>query len=383
MVLTIAFLLNGCNKDFKPEESFIKVYHDQNSQNNYFPLSLFQTSDNGHIILSAKNGSKIHLMKADAQGELIWEYDLPDNYVNAIPNIIERNGNLHFICMDAVGLFTYVMQVDEAAQNASPVQSFPTLLYPLYVFDNGTSIYVQNYERTDFKTGIYHLNGMMDQIIDSALIDIQLDVETEIVEHINYTGRRFPFFVSITPENDYIVINGFNNYSFSGVFLNANLNVSGVYNGAAFDGGLSALLPLGGNQFSIARFSYDNGYINPNVALSPTAIDITESIPADWNSEIDTEYPILIKRLVVNGTNYITYLATTKSNQLVLHFYTEGGSELVGTKYLGQSVPLKACDFINTEDGGVMILAQATIMSSFNRVASIKLSNRELEDLLN
>ncbi len=380
LLLTVSF--QGCKDDFEPEESFIKVYDDTDLQNNYFPLSMRRTSDNGYLMLSAKNGSKIHLLKADALGEVVWEYDLPANYVNAVPNIIERNGSLHFVCMDAVGLFTYIMQVDESAQNAAPLQTFPTIPYPLYVYDAGNGIYLQTYERESFKTGVYALNETMDQILDSGLIDVQVDVEAEIVDHINYTGKRFPFFVSKTPEDDYVVINGFNNYSFSGVFLNTNLDVTGVYNGAAFDGGLSAMLPLGGNQFSIARFSYADSYVNPSATLSPTAIDIAESIPADWNSELDTESPILIKPLEVNGTNYVTYLATTKSNQLVLNFYTSGSAELVGSKYLGQSIPLKACDFIQTEDGGMMILTQATIMSSFNRVATIKLSQEELKGLL-
>ncbi len=383
MVVFFAFSLQGCkDDDFEPEESFIKVYDDQDMQSNYFPLSMHPTSDNGYLFLSAKNGSGIHLLKSDALGEVMWEYDMPSNYVNAVPNIIERNGNLYFVCMDAVGLFTYIMQVDETAQSASPSQTFPTIPYPLYVYDNGNSIYLQTYERESFKTGVYSLNSTMDQIIDSGLVDVQVDVEVEIVDHINFTGKRFPFFVSKTPEDDYVVINGFNNYSFSGVFLDANLDVAGVYNGAALDGGLSAMLPLGGNEFSIARFSYSDVYLNPSASLSPTAIDIAESIPAEWNSELDADSPILIKQMEIKGTNYSVYLATTKSNQLVLSFYAAGSSEVVANKYIGQSIPLKASDFMKTEDQGMMILTQATVMSSFNRIATIKLSKEELEALL-
>lgn len=381
IAVVFAFSFQGCKDDFEPEESFIKVYDDQALQNNYFPLSMHRTSDNGYLFLSAKNGSGVHILKADAAGEMSWEYDLPSNFVNAVPNIIERNGSLHFVCMDAVGLFTYIMQVDEAAQSASAIQTFPTIPYPLYVYDSGNSIYLQTYERESYKTGVYALNDALDQIVDSGLVDIQVDVEAEIVDHINYTGKRFPFFVSKTPEDDYVVINGFNNYSFSGVFLDANLDVAGVYNGAAFDGGLSAMLPLGGNQFSIARFSYDDMYINPAATLSPSAVDIAESIPADWNAELDADSPILIKQMDVKGINYSVYLATTKSNQLVLSFYATGSSEVAANKYIGQSIPLKACDFMKTEDGGMMILTQATVMSSFNRVATIKLSKEELEGL--
>jgi len=222
----------------------------------------------------------------------------------------------------------------------------------------------------------------MDQLQDSATFNIQVDVELEIIDHINYTGRRFPFFIAATPENNHIVFNGFNNFSFSAVFLDANLNFSGVYSGAAFDGGLSAMLPLGANQFALSRFSFANSYVNPSATLSPTAVDVTESIPTEWASELDTDSPILIKNVTINQTEYVAFMATTKSNQLVLNVYAKGTGELVGSKYLGESVPLKVADFAVTTDGGLMILMQATVMSSFNRIASIKLSKEELELLV-
>jgi hypothetical protein len=274
------------------------------------------------------------------------------------------------------------MQVDESAEGASVYQQYPSILYPLSVCDNGTSVYIQNYERTSMETGIYELSETMDQVQDSALMDISLDVELEIVDHLNYTGRRFPFFVRVTPENNHVVFNGFNNYSFSTVFLDANLDFSGVYSGAAFDGGLNAMLPLGGDKFAISRFSFSDMYIGPNTTLDPTAIDIAESIPSTWESELDDEASVLIKNISVNNTEYTAYMATTKSNQLVFRLYSAGTEELAGSKYLGESVPLQACDFSETADGGLMILTQATVMSSFNRIATIKLSKEELESLV-
>lgn len=382
-IFVVGLLFSACKKEkFETEDSFIKVYNDNDMSKNYFPLSIQQTSDNGYVILSAYNGWNIHLLKTNEVGDLLWEYDLPSNYVNAVPNLIERNGNLYFVCMDAVGLFTFVMQVDESGQKANEFHQFPQIIYPMYVFDNENEVYIQNYDRMTFETGIFKLSSTMDQILNSGSVQIFTDVEEKIVNHINYTGKRFPFFISVTPEQDYVVMSCFNNYSFSTVFLDANLNFSGVYNGAAFDGGLNAILPLGGNQFSLARFSFSNLYFNPSATLSPTAIDIAESIPAEGKSELDAESPVLIKNASINGSDYVVYLATTKSNQLLLSFYTKGSSELKGSNYLGQSVPLKACDFSMTEDGGLMILTRVTVMGSFNRVATIKLSKLELEAIV-
>jgi hypothetical protein len=382
VLFTIGLAFAGCKDDFKPEDSFIKVYDDQDINKDYFPISIKRTSDDGYLTISAFNGSQIHLLKTDALGDLLWEFDLPSNYISAVPNLIERNGDLYFVCMDAVGLFTYIMKVDETAESAVEYQVHPDILYPLYVADNGNEVYIENYERTSMETGIFELNASMDQMIDSTSVEIFVDVEEIIADHLNYTGKRFPFFISLTPEQDHIVMNGFNNYSFSTVFLNTDMTFSGVYSGAAFDGAIKSILPLGGNQFSLARFSFTDLYVNPNATLSPTTIDIAEAIPSEWNSELDAESPVLIRTVSINSSEYVVYLATTKSNQLFLNAYVAGTNELAGTKYLGESVPLKACDFTGTADGGMMILTQARIMSSFDRIATIKLSKEELESLV-
>ena len=383
LILFAGLIFTTCKKDkFEVEDSFIKVYNDSDMNKNYFPLSIAQTSDNGYLVLSAYNGWNIHVLKTNEAGDLLWEFDVPSNYVNAVPNLIKRNGAVYFVCMDAVGLFTYVLQIDEAGQQVTEFQQFPQIIYPMYVYDNETEIYIQNYDRTTFETGVFELSGAMDQLQNAGSVQIFTDVEDKIVNHINYTGKRFPFFLSVTPEKDYIVMSGFNNYSFSTVFMDANLNFSGVYNGAAFDGGLNAILPLGGNQFSLARFSFTNLYFNPATELSPSAIDIAESIPAEGKAELDAERPVLIKNCSINGSEYVVYLATTKSNQLFLSFYTKGSTIQKGSLYLGQSVPLMASDFSMTEDGGLMLLTRVTVMGSFNRVATIKLSKEEVEALV-
>jgi len=381
-VFAFVFILSGCKDKYKPEESFIKVYDEKDINKSYFPLSMHQTSDDGYLILSAYNGWNIHLLKTDKKGDLIWKFDLPSKYVNAVPNLIERNGDLFFVCMDAVGLFTYIMQVDEIGKQATEFQQIPQIQYPMYVFDNESEVYIQNYIRATYQTGIFELNGDMDQIQKSGSVQIFTDVEDKVVDHLNYTGKRFPFFVSVTPEKDYIIMSGFNNYSFSTIFMNANLNFSGVYNGAAFDGGLNALLPLGDKTFSLARFSFSNLYFNPNVSLDPSAIDIAESIPAQSHAELDPQSPVLIKEIMIDNEVYVVYLASSKSNQLMLSFYPKGSNETRAVKYLGQSVPLRACDFAKTNDGGLMILTRATVMGSFNRIATIKLSEEELEEIV-
>jgi predicted ATPase with chaperone activity len=49
-------------------------------------------SNDGYIVVSAYDGWRIQLMKIDNTGEFVWNYELPSNYVNAVPNLIKMNG---------------------------------------------------------------------------------------------------------------------------------------------------------------------------------------------------------------------------------------------------------------------------------------------------
>lgn len=375
----LSVFMTACKKDSKPEDSFIKIYDDQNGNKHFYPLSM-TASGEGYLVLSAYDGWRIHLMKIDKEGEFEWNYELPENYVNAVPNLIQRNGQNYLVCMDAVGLFTYVLKIDESNHSVTEVSNFPNVLYPTYAYSSGQDVYIQNYDRLSYETGIHRLTSDLAGISQSGSVNIFTDVEERIVNHVTFNGNRIPFFVSSTPEQNYIVMNGFYNYSFSLIFLNPDLTFAGVYNGAGFNGGLAALSPSGSSQFSLARFSYDNLYYNAGATLTPTTIDIAESIPAQGQSELDAKKPVLIKDVSINGSQYKAFLSSTRSNQILLSIYS--GGSLVGKKYLGKNNPYTVCDFIQTEDKGLNILIQAKIMGSFDRIALIKLSKEQVEAIV-
>ena len=384
LILGLTLSVAGCKKnDAEPEDLFIKVYDDPNGNKHFHPLSITSSeAEDGYIVVSAFDSWRIQIMKVNLAGEFQWKYELPANFVNAVPSIIKKNGQNFIVCMDAVGLFTYVLKIDEATQTTTQVSSFSDVLYPTYVYNSGQHIYLQNYDRMSFVTGIHELSGDLSSLTQSNSLNIFTDVEDRIVNHVTYNGDRIPFFISTTQSQNYIVMNGFYNYSFSMIFLNPDLSFAGVYNGEGFNGGATAISPVSGNQFSLARFSYDNLYFNANAALTPTTIDITSSIPAQGQSELDPGKPVLIKDLTIGGTTYKAYLSSTRSNQLLLSIYESGGGTLVGKKYLGQNTPIVASDFIQTSDNGLNILVQAKIMGSIDRIGLIKLSKEQLEAII-
>lgn len=377
IVLGIAFFY-GCSDDYKPEDGFVKIYDDAMGNKSFAPLGIKRTSDNGYIIVSARDGWNISVLKTDKVGELEWIYDLPNKYVNAVPSIIEQNGNLYFVCMDQVGLFTYIMQINESAKSVDEIHTFSYILYPTYAYNNGNAIFIQSYKRLSFETGIYQLNTSLNDTIRSGKVKIMENIETRIVDHISYNGRRMPFFIASSPTNDLVAMSGFYNYSFSLVFLDAQLNFTGVYNGANYNGGVNAALPLGANLFSIARFAFGNLYYNAKATLNPSDIEIAENIPAQGYSELDAQKPVIIKKMTIEGNNHIAFLATTKSNQLLIAFFDANDGTLKGKKYIGQNTPYQIADAEITDDNGMMLLLQAKIMGSFNRIATIKLTEQQM-----
>jgi hypothetical protein len=375
-------IISGCKKDdFKPEESFIKIYDDADGNKKFVPLAIQQTDDQGYILLSAFNGWNIFLMKTDMNGELLWQKELPSTYVNAVPGLLKHNGHYYFVCMDAVGLFTYVMQVDENSGTIDEVQHFNQLLYPTYAYSNGSAVYIQNYNRVNYQTEIHELNASLNGISKSGSVNVLTSVENELVHHNSYTGRRFPFFISSTPSNNQIVMTGFYNYSFSLIFLNPNLEFTGVYNGAGFNGGVNAILPHSDSKYSVARFSNENQYFNANATLNPATIDIAESIPATGYSEIDPKKPVVVKSISIDGTNYSCFIGSSKSNHLIVSIFDNAGV-FIGQKNIGQNTPYTICDATPTTDGGMMLLTQVKIMGNYQRIATIKLTDEQIKEII-
>lgn len=378
LMITLLSVFAACKKEVKPEDAFLKVYNEQGGNTIYNPLSIRKTPDQGYLILSAFDGWKIKLMKIDKLGDFEWKYNLPDTYVNAVPNIIIRGGNYYFVCMDQVGLFAKVMQININAKNATEVKDFPYVLYPTAVFASEQSIFLQNYNRSSYQTEIYKLNETLTDTLLSGKVDVLDNVEERLVDHITFAGKRMPFFISETPEADHVVMSGFYKYSFSLIFMDENLDFTGVYNGSNYNGGMNAILPLGNSNYALARYSYSSLYFNPLTFIDPTAIAMGESIGANGVPEIDASKPVLIKSLNLDSKKLVACITSTQSNQVLIQFYDSKTGELKGKKYVGQNIPFTVADAATSASGELILLVQATIMGGYKRIATIKIDKEQI-----
>lgn len=374
--------LLSCEKKDTSSLPFVKIYDDQNGNRSFTPLSIIKlTQDHGYIVLSAFDGWRIQLMKIDNDGVFEWNLELPDAYVNAVPNLVNIDQHIYLVCMDPIELNTRILRIDEANHAVIPVSVLEEVSYPLYAEYTGDNLMLLSSPLGSQITLIQKVSPLLDTVIQVGALDISMNVDDYLIKHSMHSGKQWPFFIKSTPEKDRFVVNGFYNYSFSTVFLDNNLQFSGVYNGAAMDGGINQLLPLGAGSYALSRISGEYLFNNANCSLDPSAIAMATSIEAQGDSELNHESPVLIESLTIKGVTYRAYVASTHSNQLSLKLYYESGKKIAGT-YLSKNIPIKACDMIQTPYGELLILTQVRVMGSYNRIGAIKLSKANLEALV-
>lgn len=153
------------------------------------------------------------------------------------------NNELVIVCMDPIGLYTHLLRIDEANHTVVDFSSIEEVLYPTYAHFDGQSLYLQNCPLQSQMMGVHRVNQALDTVEKSGYLNIFTNVDDKVLDHLTNDGKKIPFFLQTTPEKDYVIMNGFYNYSFSTVFLNTNLEFEGVLNGAGFDGGICALQP--------------------------------------------------------------------------------------------------------------------------------------------
>lgn len=382
LLLGLVLGLFSCEKPDKSSLPFVKIYDDQNGNRSFLPLSMAKaTVDNGYIVLSAYDGWRIHLMKMDKDGNFEWNLELPEQYVNAVPSLLNINQQLYLVCMDPIALDTRILRIDETNRQVQQISCLEEVSYPVHAYYNGTDLYLMSSPLSSQMTVIHQVSQALDTVVRVGALSISTNVDDLLLKHVMHTGKQYPFFIQSTPEKDYFAVNAFYNYSFSTVFFDSDLQFSGVYNGAAMDGGISAVFPLGSNNFALARTSGENVFFNPKAALNPTAIAMATNIVAEGDAELNHQTPSLIKEISISGKKYLAFLASSRSNQLVLKLYDETGKKIKST-YLSKNVPIEACDMAFTPYGELLMLVRVRIMGSYNRIGSIKLSKSNLEKLV-
>ena len=370
--------------DVLPTNSFTKIYDDNRFEQEYYPLDIIQTADEGFLILAElKNDqslfTSVYILKTDALGAILSATEMNSPFVMPVNGWQKIGANYYFVCMDESTLIAQLIPVTEAGvlEPAIPING---ITYPLAVTGNDSELIILSYDNGSGESVISTTTntGQINQQ-KGYTIGAGVDVEKPIIDHLTRNGDLLPFQVGKTKEGLYY-FNGFYNYTFSLVFTNFGDNPTGVCQGQLSQGGISAVSSLGNDKFGVARFNFGDNYIAPTASISTNSISSSTDLEGNTFPEIENKSVV---RLINIGTEEKwLYATSTQNNQVVLYGFNQTTGDILGTSYLGNGNPYTLAAVTTTVDGGVAILARTSLEGRFPRIALFKRDQSFLDELM-
>jgi hypothetical protein len=372
--LVSLFSCDISNNEADPAATFAKIYDDQRFEQEYYPLSIIQSSDDGFLILSElKNDNSlftsVYVLKTDAAGNIEQATVLPAPNGLPVPGWSVINGQYYFVCMNTSSFLAQVVAVDPDGSVGTP-QVINGITYPLVSAPDGNSILLLSYNNLDGNSVLSQVgtDGSISRLAQYS-IGAGVDVEKPIIDHLTRNGPKLPFSVGRSGGSTYY-FNGLYNYTFSMVFTSFGDDPTGVCQGQLSLGGISAVHSLGGNNYAIARYNFGANFINPAVQISANALSSSVDLGGNTFPEIETDAIVAIREH--EESQNLIYGTHTNSRRLVLYGYTAEDGSITGTQYLGAGNPYLFADFTFTSDGGIAILSQVALEGRFPRIALFK-----------
>ncbi len=386
MALSISCDIKKSN--LSPDIYFTRVFTDNNISHTYYPVDITETEDHGFLIVSglydsdSLNYPKVHLLKTDPEGNMAWTYTSDPSVMSPTPSILEVGSSFYLVSMEN-NLDANLYEIDQGTNQGSLefVQEL-NIKNPLYAYSgNNDNIVLLSYDIVSNNSVITGFDASFSQQWSTQLRAIT-DVQYNVRYHLNKEGKEYPFYIGEILTNNLIThyhINCYNNSTLSSNFLNAvNGSFEGVLN-TYVSAGISSLVQLQENRFALSRYYTGKNYIFPNVEVDISAISNTEDFTGN-----DIELPELINDAKVaimkdefRGEELVLYASTTKTNQIVLYFFSPETSELVKTHYLGSTNPVEIAAITRAVDDAVVILGRTWVAGRFQRIILYKISMDE------
>ncbi|MEL6533818.1 MAG: hypothetical protein AAFQ98_00330, partial [Bacteroidota bacterium] len=186
------------------------------------------------------------------------------------------------------------------------------------------------------------------------------------------------FFVGQTPEGTYY-FNGLYNYTLSLVFTDLSSGEPlGVVQGQETHSGLLGVFPMGGGQFGLATFNFNERFFQGRVAVDESEISATVDLEGNPIPELDLNANVQAMGLF---DQHVIFGADTRDRQIMLYAYSQESGELVGTQYYGFGLPYRFSRMNVTGDGGLIITGSVYVADRFQRVALIRLAEEDVNAL--
>ncbi len=386
--------LAACSNDPDPateKANFVRVYDNNRFNASYRPLDVVQTPDGGYLIMGERNISEdnapyyagIFILKVDELGLVVSEVEVTSDKVNPVAPLLKVGDKFYFFNMDPL---TTQAQLSEVSANGSLVSTTLVngVFYPAAAAMDGTGFVVLGYDNATRES-------VVSLVSTSGVASTQKGfsvgagdaAEEPIIEHYNRTGKVFPFQIGKTTSGRYF-FNGFYDYTFSLVFTDlAADGPLGRVNGNQDKGGFSQLMPLEGNRWAAATFSFGRNFLMPSITLNESATDQVSNLEeANGLSlvELTPNATVKIYQVTINGTPVTLFASNTVGKQISLYAYDRATGTLMGTHYLGFSNPFEVGAVTATTDGGLAICGTTYIAGRFPRTVLFKMSAEKVNE---
>ncbi|MDA0194109.1 MAG: hypothetical protein O2887_03765 [Bacteroidetes bacterium] len=120
----------------------------------------------------------------------------------------------------------------------------------------------------------------------------------------------------------------------------------------------------------------------PNAVLNTSGLSSSADLAGNPILELVPDAKVYIERMTIDGRAVLVYASTTKNGQVIILLYDETDGTWLGTDYLGFSNPFDVRSLHQTLDGGLVVLAQTSVVGRFPRSSLFKLSARELTRMI-
>lgn len=384
--LILLMLLSGCGidqKDIQPEQEFIKIYNHPDEQLAYYPESLLELEDGGFLFLAAVKDESAEieyptasLVRTSATGKMVWSrsYD----WLAPAPRLIRSGNGFGFVAMDQQ-FEAHAVMVDVAGGDITAAHPLEVTM-PLVAYqDQDEKLLVLGY---DFVSRSSWIARFSDNFIleRSVQLPVNTDLEYLIQRHLNRTGQDFPFFMGsydYTGESGYYV-NCFYNYTLRAMFLDhSSLGATGDIYSFQTEEGISSLIHQSENRFGLTSYYEGNNYMISGAAIDVHASQNIKDLPGSPLYELTQKAAVRAQNISVDGTAYTLMVSQTHSNALVCYQFLSDTDSLVSTHHVTFDERVEVADFIQTEDGGVTILASNHILGKYRRPVLVKMREEE------
>jgi hypothetical protein len=388
LISIISIFAFSCNNEevALEQQSFLKIYDDDNYNASYNPVGLQLNADNYFILsersLSSSDFAGINLVTIDSIGDFIREQRLEETFVAPTKSLLKVGTSLYFFCMDRNSLRPYLVVIS-ATGELTTIALNTTASYPLAAnVTSNNNLLLLSYDPDGLNSNLTEVSteGQVLQQV-SYSIGPGSDVQVAIVNHFTKRSARIPFFCGQAPGNRYY-FNGFYNYTLSMVFTNFGDDPTGVLQGQGVDAGLKAAYANASTDFAIVGYQFSDHFMNAKTALPLNAINSSVNL-------FDRNIPEIAEKAICriipyNGVNreMIIIASETEGRQVVLYFYNANAGQLEATYYLGALNPFTLSSIVALDDGGIAIAGTSFLAGRFERIYLQKISKDQILEII-